>query len=197
MKKILWIVIIAIILFGGFFAYKKFVIKEENNVNVERNITNSNINKDNNSKENTANEIKKSKEENKTQNELKEENSNTVKEQNNINENNTNDTNEVQENGSNTTKPTSNKIKEMLSPSGFMGSSLLRVALYNNGEVYLIRYNGEGYDEENIENKELIATNASGIKSKGSGEDFEAIVIKGNSNLKVKNQNYNWIEFEN
>ena len=84
----------------------------------------------------------------------------------------------------------------MIAPSGFMGSSLLRVALYDNGEVYLIRYNGEGYEDKNIENKELLASNASEIKSKGSREDFEAIVIKGSSKLKVSNNNYSWIEFE-
>ena len=89
-----------------------------------------------------------------------------------------------------------NTIKEILSPNGFMGSSLLKVALYSNGEVYLINYDGEGYEENNISGKELLATNVSSIYSKGKGEEFEAIVIKGSANLEIKNKNYSWIEFE-
>jgi len=87
-------------------------------------------------------------------------------------------------------------IKETLSPNGFMGSSLLKVALYSNGEVYLLNYDGEGYEEKNILGKVLLATDASSIYSKGKGEEFEAIVIKGSTNFKVKNRNYSWIEFE-
>lgn len=163
--------------------------KEENNVNKDVNV---NINKnENNTTKDKKTKTENEKKETNVQNELVEETINKVEEQNK-----TNDTNDVQENNSSTTKPNENKIKETLAPSGFMGSSLLRVTLYDNGEVYLIRYNGEGYDEKNIENKELLATNASGIKSKGIGEDFEAIIIQGSSNLKVKNQNYSWIEFE-
>lgn len=89
-----------------------------------------------------------------------------------------------------------NTIKEILSPNGFMGSSLLKVALYSNGEVYLINYDGEGYEENNISGKELLATNVSSIYSKGKGEEFEAIVIKGSANLEIKNKNYSWIEFK-
>ena len=89
-----------------------------------------------------------------------------------------------------------NTIKEILSPNGFMGSSLLKVALYSNGEVYLINYDGEGYEENNISGKELLATNVSSIYSKGKGEEFEAIVIKGSANFEIKNKNYSWIEFE-
>ena len=89
-----------------------------------------------------------------------------------------------------------NTIKEILSPNGFMGSSLLKVALYSNGEAYLINYDGEGYEENNISGKELLATNVSSIYSKGKGEEFEAIVIKGSANLEIKNKNYSWIEFE-
>ena len=190
MKKILRIIIIALILCGISFVYKKYVKKEENNETRKEKISiNANIN-DNDTKENKTEKNNESKEVT-TQNGTVENNINKVEEQNQ-----TNETNRIQENNSSTAKPTINKIKETLSPSGFMGSSLLRVALYNNGEVYLIRYNGEGYDEKNIENKELIATNASGIRTKGMGEDFEAIVIQGSSNFKVKNQNYSWIEFE-
>lgn len=194
MKKKLWIIIIVLILCVGFFVYKENVKKEENNTNVEENIiTGTNINKDN-SRENKTNEIKELIENNNIQNELVEEIGNIAGEQNSTN---TKETNKVQANNSNTTKHNDNKIKETLAPSGFMGSSLLRVVLYDNGEVYLIRYNGEGYEEKNIENKELLAINAFGIKTKGSGEDFEAIVIKGSSNFKIKNKNYSWIEFEN
>lgn len=190
MKKIMWIVIIALIVCGVFFLYKEGAKKTVNNENEGENIsTDANITENNESKANETKKdelkiedvIKKSEEENSTQNEISEEKSNTVEEKNN-----TTQTNKVQE----------NKIKEMIAPSGFMGSSLLRVALYDNGEVYLIRYNGEGYEDKNIENKELLASNASEIKSKGSREDFEAIVIKGSSKLKVSNNNYSWIEFE-
>ena len=199
MKKVWWIVIIALILCGVFLVYKKYLKKDENNAKIEENVSvNANINADNKSTENNIkkgetnneNEIKESEEENRVLNESPEENSITVEEQNITNDDKTSETKIEQKNSSNI-------IKETLAPSGFMGSSLLRVVLYENGEVYLVRYDGEGYEDKNIENKELLATNASEIKSKGSGEDFEAIVINGSSKLKVKNKNYSWIEFEN
>ena len=81
-----------------------------------------------------------------------------------------------------------------LSPSGFMGSSLKKVVLYSNGEVYIINYNGEGYEEKNIVSRELLAKNADNLIYKGQ-EEFEAIIIKGKNVQKV-NTNYSWIEFE-
>lgn len=187
MKKFIGIVIAALIICGGIFTYKNYIAKEKNNITTEGNINvNTAI-----SEEKTKSESKETVHNNIEQNEIKLENDNDEDETKNaINT-------LIEEDNSKETKIINNKVKKTLAPSGFMGSSLLRVTLYDNGEVYLIRYNGEGYEDKNVENKEILATNASEIKSKGSGEDFEAIVIKGSSNFKIKNKNYSWIEFEN
>ena len=87
------------------------------------------------------------------------------------------------------------KIKSKVSPSGFSGSSMLQVVLYEDKSAYLIHYNGEGYNEEHIFNKELIATNVEEIYSRGKAEDFESIVLKGQE-LEIISSSYNWITFE-
>lgn len=113
-------------------------------------------------------------------------NANSIKEDENKNELKKEPTNKKNENNDIIS------IKDTLAPSGFMGSSLYKVVLYTNGEVYVQKYNGEGYEDSDIIQKDLIAQNASSIYFKGTKEDFEAIVIKGSA----INKDYSWIEFE-
>lgn len=177
MKKKVIILIILVIVLGVLVAYNiKFNKKENDNTNVntsasvntiENNETNNSI-ENNNTEENVIENII---EDNKTSNENVVENNDKTE----------NQTGEV-------------TIVETMTPSGFMGSSLKKVILYSNGEVYLINYNGEGYDEKNISSRELIAKNATTLKYKGT-EEFEAIVVKG-KNLEVINNNCTWIEFD-
>ena len=162
-------------------------INSINNTNSQNNIEDkTETNTSNNDTNSSNNETNTSN--NETNEEVKTEQTNSIKEENTA-------PNNVPE--KNASKDTSSpEIKEKLAPSGFMGSSLLRVAIYSNNEVYLLKYDGEGYDDNNIVDKELIATNASSIYSKGKGEDFEAIVVKGKSNMQINSNNYAWIEFE-
>lgn len=88
------------------------------------------------------------------------------------------------------------------SPSGFAGSSLHSIRLYSDGSVYLITYNGEGFNDSNIGSKELIATNAEDIyeitydeNNKDNSADVGSVVVKGN-NLNVIDNGYGWIIFE-
>ena len=81
-----------------------------------------------------------------------------------------------------------NNIITSLTPSGFAGSSLNRVDLYSNKEVYLITFDGNGFEESNIISKELIARNADSIYKSDEGD----ITVKGGEKL-VSTQN--WIHF--
>ena len=82
-----------------------------------------------------------------------------------------------------------NNIATQLTPSGFAGSSLLRVDLYSNKEVYLITFDGNGYKENNIITKELIARNVDSISKSEDGN----IYIKGGIQVK---DDLGWIHFE-
>ena len=173
MKKKVIILIILVIVLGVLVAYNiKFNKKENDNTNVNTSASVNTI------------------ENNETNNSI--ENNNT--EENVIEDNKTSNENVVENNDKTENQTGEVTIVETMTPSGFMGSSLKKVILYSNGEVYLINYNGEGYDEKNISSKELIAKNATALKYKGT-EEFEAIVIKG-KNLEVVNDNCTWIEFD-
>ena len=80
-------------------------------------------------------------------------------------------------------------IISQLAPSGFSGSSLHMVELHSNKEVYLIVYDGNGYNESNIVSKELIAKNADSISKNAEGN----IIIKGGEKIEAS---HNWIIFE-
>lgn len=86
-----------------------------------------------------------------------------------------------------------NKIVKSLTPTGFAGSSLNRIELYQNGDVYWVQYDGEGIEEENIVNNVLIASNAHDIEM---FED-EGINIVG-ENIEIKSEvNVGWVTFNN
>lgn len=186
MKKVIIIIIIILTLIAIVFAYKN----NSDNV-VENNVktsTGTYVNNEVSNESNSSNiSTNESAEEKNTQ-------INNIVEENNIVSNNSIYENVVVNNSNSTTSKSD--IKESITPSGFMGSSLLKVALYSNGDVYMLHYDGEGYEDKNIASKDLIATNVTSIYSKGSGEDFEAIVIKGKSNMVIKNKDYVWITFE-
>lgn len=195
MKKLIWVIIIILIILGCIFLIKNNFKKDNEQLNSNKNQSEEQIQYENtqNQGENTEEMPVVTLEEPTEPTDL-----NVIEEDDKENSQNNekNDTsNKVIEKKSE--KETNNTtLKEKLAPTGFMGSSLLKVAIYSNGEVYLLKYDGEGYEDSNVIQKELIATNASSIYSKGAGEDFEAIVVKGISSMQVKNSNYSWIEFE-
>lgn len=86
-----------------------------------------------------------------------------------------------------------NTIKQV-SPRGFMGSSSYRVNLQSNGEVYVIAYNGEGFEDKNIVSKKLVAKNVKTIEESYETEDEGGVIVKGGE---VIDNNFGWIIFEN
>lgn len=137
--------------------------------------------------------------ENNTENNINNENI-LENEQENINNSvepniqNTMPTNEnVDQMSQNTGNNIEKTIVNQVSPSGFMGSSLYRVALYSNGEVYLQIYDGNGYEEKNIVSNDLIAKNVVEIKEAKDDEHLGEISIKGGEAIK---KDIGWIYFE-
>ena len=83
-------------------------------------------------------------------------------------------------------------VKE-ISPAGFMGSSLYKVILYSDKNVYLQTYDGNGYEKSNVTSEKLIATGVDSIEL-GTGEDhYGEVIIKGGE---AKNTETGWIIFE-
>lgn len=119
-------------------------------------------------------------------------------EENNSNEENTslNKTNETKNNTSNSSnsenQESATKVKKQVSPSGFMGSSMYRVNLYENGDVYVVTYDGTGYEDGNITSKDLIAKNATSIEKIEDGDFEGGVRVKSNNPV---NENFGWIEF--
>lgn len=118
--------------------------------------------------------------------------------ENNSNEENTSlsKTNETKNNTSNSSnsenQESATKVKKQVSPSGFMGSSMYRVNLYENGDVYVVTYDGTGYEEGNITSKDLIAKNATLIEKIEDGDFEGGVRVKSNNPV---NENFGWIEF--
>jgi hypothetical protein len=81
------------------------------------------------------------------------------------------------------------KLVESLSPQGFTGSSLNKIELYSNGDVYWIQYDGVGFEKENIIKNEVIAKNCTEIKE----DDEGGIIING----EVASDVAPWINFSN
>lgn len=84
-------------------------------------------------------------------------------------------------------------LKKSLTPTGFAGSSFNRIELYSNGEVYLVKYDGIGFDNENIVNDTLVAINTIDIEM---FED-EGINIIGDSLSETGVLDIGWIKFNN
>lgn len=81
------------------------------------------------------------------------------------------------------------QIITQLTPSGFAGSSKHRVELNTNKEVYVIIFDGNGYTDNNVTSRELIAKNVESISKNNEG----SIIIKGGEKVK---DTFNWIIFE-
>lgn len=99
-----------------------------------------------------------------------------------------------------------NRVVKRLSPSGWAGSSMQEIRLYENGDVYHVVYDGAGETEENVIRMELIAKNAEGIEEKLSeyaingvegNHVVEGIIIKGKNLNRIMQNNESWIIFEN
>ena len=180
--KFLICIIIVIILGAAIYFYKLEFIKNE-----EKNAKNNNQIKEE-SNEETANEGYYDKNALNTDNEeLK---NNTVSQT---------DNNTLTGNDSTTNDNTIHLVKSA-SPSGFAGSSLQAIRLYSDGSVYLITYDGDGFNDSNIGSKELIATNVEDIyeipyDENNNSADVGSVVVKG-SNLNAIDNGYGWIIFE-
>lgn len=116
----------------------------------------------------------------------------------NLNESINSTTTETEANTNTTTNIDTNQdtektIVNQVSPSGFMGSSLYRVILYSNGEVYLQTFDGNGYEQGNIISQELIAQNANSIKAAEDEEHYGEVIIQGGEAV---NREMGWISFE-
>ena len=101
----------------------------------------------------------------------------------------------ITETGANTSSDQDIEKKEVahVSPSGFMGSSLYRVILYSNGEVYVQTFDGNGYEKENIISEELIAQNVEAIREAEDEEHYGEVILEGGEKL---NNNFGWITLE-
>ncbi len=82
-------------------------------------------------------------------------------------------------------------LKKVLTPTGFAGSSLNRIELYKNGDVYWIQYDGAGVDYENIVKNILVVTNAQDIEM---FED-EGINIIGEELKIIEDTQISWLKF--
>jgi hypothetical protein len=82
-------------------------------------------------------------------------------------------------------------LTKSLTPTGFAGSSLNRIDLYSNGDVYWVQYDGEGLSDENIIKNELIATGAIDIQILNT----EEINIVGEDVEIVDEVGISWIHF--
>ncbi len=112
-------------------------------------------------------------------------------EQDNLVSNETEINNEVNQNALGSQENIS--VITEVSPTGFMGSSLYKVVLYSNKEVYLETYDGNGFEAQNLVSKELLAKNVESI-SPGVGEDhYGEVIVKGGT---VVNNDTGWIIFE-
>ena len=120
----------------------------------------------------------------------------TENQEQNVEEGKTNNATVVESETSENEKENNNTGKivvEQVSPSGFMGSSLYRVKLYSNGEVYVEKFDGNGYEKENIISNDLIAKNVDSIKAAEDEEHYGEVIINGGE---VVNNNWGWIDFE-
>ena len=118
-------------------------------------------------------------------------------EENDSNEENTslNKTNETKNNTSNSSnlehQKNATKVKKQVSPSGFMGSSMYRVNIYKNGDVYEVTYDGKEYEDKNITSKDLIAKNATSIEKIEDGDFEGGVRVKSNNPV---TENFGWVE---
>jgi hypothetical protein len=83
------------------------------------------------------------------------------------------------------------------SPLGFSGASMNKLELYSNGDAYLIKYDGNGYESDNIIEKNIVARNVSSIDVNidENSENFGAIILYGDK-LEVIESKYSWIIFK-
>lgn len=179
MKKkivLVLIIIIALIFIGDIYISKN---KQENDQETETT---------NNVEENTSLEDANQVEPENTTNTTNQE------EQNKTSNNNQNNQNKQSEQVV-TEKKVENedlKIEKQVAPRGFMGSSAYKVNLYSNGDVYIITYDGNGYEDNNIISKDIIAKKAQDIEVAEDEEQEGAVIVKGGE---VINNKFGWISF--
>ena len=177
-SKIFVFIIIILLICIGIMGYSLYKTK-----NVQNNTSNISSNSVNNSKSNDT-------QSGNTQINNTSSNNTAVNQTNNSTENNTTNTSSKQENKNSKQEKT---IVKELTPSGFAGSSMKRVVLYSNKDVYLIEYDGIGFEEKNIISTELIAKNVDDIKKSNEEESDGVITIKGGEKVKT---DIGWINFE-
>lgn len=82
-------------------------------------------------------------------------------------------------------------LVKSLTPTGFAGSSLNKIELYQNGELYWIQYDGEGIGKENIVKNVFIASNVEDIEM----IEDEGINVIGNDIKLESDLNIGWLNF--
>jgi len=107
-----------------------------------------------------------------------------------LNEEKTNSSENTNINKEDKNEITEKKVVSQVSPSGFMGSSLYRVVLYSNGEVYVKKFDGNGYEESNLLSNDLIAKDVSSIEAAKDDEHYGEVMIEGGE---ILNNNFGWI----
>ena len=140
-----------------------------------------------NNEEALANHDSKEKEENdnSASSTLNEAKNNSVDDKNNSSENT-----DLSSNKDDKNNVTEKKIVNQVSPSGFMGSSLYRVELYSNGDVYVKKFDGNGYKEANLISNDLIARGVEAIEAAKDEEHYGEVFVRGGELL---NSNFGWI----
>lgn len=173
MKKIKIITVTVLLCIAvGFLFFRKHNDKLLNNDILANNLTINNIEVDS-SEEEKHNELEeKSDNQKETDNQIK------------ISQNNSNEAINISE---------ERKIEKELSPSGFMGSSLYKVVLYTNGDVFVQTFDGNGYKKENILSEEIIAKKCKNIEKAMDKEDEGMIIIETDE---IINDNMGWIAFK-
>lgn len=86
-----------------------------------------------------------------------------------------------------------NNLVKSLTPTGFAGSSLNKIELYQNGDIYWVQYDGEGIGEENIVKNVLVASNVKDIEM----IEDEGINVIGNNVKLLEVLNLDWLKFNN
>lgn len=114
-------------------------------------------------------------------------NTNTNSDNNSESTNSNKITNNTNSQSSSETQP---KVTSTARPSGFAGSSMNKVDLYSNGDVYVIVSDtGEDTDPEN--SRTLIAKNATKVEETEDG----GVLVSG-KNIKIVDSSFDWITFK-
>lgn len=125
--------------------------------------------------------------------------SNNINSENTNTNTNTNSDNNSESTNSNKTENNTNsqsssepqpKVTSTARPSGFAGSSMNKVDLYSNGNVYVV-VSDTGEDTVPKNNRTLIAKNATKVEETEDG----GVLVSG-KNINIVDSSFDWITFK-